>query len=457
MPDTEIKTTEDRNAPTSDVLLLFAVVLFGLCVRGGSPSGLLALVGTILLVVAAVFMKHDAQVLTDARSMETRLALGVVLFGALGALGWSRSSIGGTTAVLEVLPGVAWIILGLFIHLARPKHVRFAKTAIAGITLTLTAFLGVVHIVATHGMSFDVLFLHREAAHALTQGLNPYTDAVSVPNGAPTAAPDEMITGYVYPPIPLLFYSIGEWVFSDARYVSLLAFLMFLGVIAIQAVRRPGKGGVLTLLLMASIPGWPLVLRAAWIEPLTLALAAAAFAFWARPVLSSVFLGMTLASKQYFAVTSPLLAVFRGRYWVRRALWAVLLVALTLGSALILNAGAFWESAVAFHMGTGSRADSVNLVGLLASFGIDWGPPFLVPLATGLVGASWAGYRTSRKSQFFMTLALALAASFMVSAQAFANYWFVIAGILGLVLLETTAPETEANEPESLQSADYVS
>jgi hypothetical protein len=218
--------------------------------------------------------------------------------------------------VLEVLPGVAWIILGLFIHLARPKHVRFAKTAIAGITLTLTAFLGVVHIVATHGMSFDVLFLHREAAHALTQGLNPYTDAVSVPNGAPTAAPDEMITGYVYPPIPLLFYSIGEWVFSDARYVSLLAFLMFLGVIAIQAVRRPGKGGVLTLLLMASIPGWPLVLRAAWIEPLTLALAAAAFAFWARPVLSSVFLGMTLASKQYFAVTSPLLAVFRGRYWV---------------------------------------------------------------------------------------------------------------------------------------------
>jgi len=451
-PETEATAPNDGTAPLGPILLLFATVLFGLSVRGGSLASLAALPATLVLFFVMYSTKRDAMARVESRPLEIRLFIGVLVFSALAIFGWAPSSFGPTSLALEVTPFLLWAALAMVVYLPTRELSVFSKSVVVAGGLALTLVAGVNHIAATEGVGIDVLFLHIEAADAIEQGLNPYSDAVSVPNGAPTAEPGDVIEGYVYPPVTAVSYAVGEWALSDPRYTSLAAWLVFLSVIGLTAARRTGRSGLLVFLLMASIPGWPLVLRAAWTEPLSLSFAAVAFAYWARPLVSGVFLGLTLGSKQYFAVVAPLLALFRDRLWLQRAIWALSVVVVTVGAAVALDVSAFWESAVAFHTSTPPRPDSVNLVGLLASFDVDWRPPSLLAIAVGLGTAIWAGIRNERRPHFFLAMAVTLAASFMVSSQAFANYWFLIFGLCGLGLLDLTADRDRARVGQPIES-----
>jgi hypothetical protein len=125
------------------------------------------------------------------------------------------------------------------------------------------------------------------------------------------------------------------------------------------------------------------------------------------------------------------------------------MLVITVGTAIALDASAFWESAVTFHTSTPPRADSINLVGLMATIGIDWWPPSFLPIVVGLATAVWAGLHTKERQQFFFAMAVTLAASFMVSSQAFANYWLLVFGLCALALVSSdnqgasTAPPAE--------------
>lgn len=364
--------------------------------------------------------------------------IAVIVFGLLGVAGWSPASIGPTSPHLERLPGLIWVVASIVVFMAGRNTGRVFHTGVVVITLGASLLVGLSHLSAAQGVGFDVYFLHVGAAEAIADGLNPYTDAVEVPNGAPTAEEGDLITGYVYPPVTAVAYSLGYWVFSDPRFTSLLAWTAFLGLIGMRAVRSRSPSGLLLMLLMASIPGWPLVLRAAWTEPLSLVLIAAAFTLWTRPMTSGVFLGMALASKQYFAVTAPLLLFHRDNGWSRRAMIAGTVIAATIGAAVVWDAGSFWGAAVEFHTSTPPRPDSVNLVGLAALLDLTWDPPTILALAAGVLVALVAGRKSRKRKVFMLALGMSLAASFLVSSQAFANYWFLIAGVCGLALWDVT-------------------
>jgi hypothetical protein len=147
---------------------------------------------------------------------------------------------------------------------------------------------------------------------------------------------------------------------------------------------------------------------------------------------------MALASKQYFAVTAPLLLLHRESGWVRRAMVAGAVIAATIGAVILWDAGAFWSAAVEFHTSTPPRPDGLNLVGLASLLGLSWNPPTFLALAAGLLVAIAAGRRSAHRAGFMLALGLTLAASFLFSSQAFANYWFLIAGLCGLALWDSS-------------------
>ena len=420
--------------------LLAAVVFFGLAIRGGVLSSVVAVMAGLATLTMVVTARVPAQNEDRAMRLETALAGSVLVFAVLGVAGHGSSA--APSSGLDRLPGVLWAGLVVVLFVSRQRGgTRRAVVLVSVVTLAFSILFGI-NAIESAREGYDVLFLHQEAAEALAAGLNPYTDAVTFPNGAPTAEPGDQIVGYVYPPITAIAYAIGEWTFDDPRYTSLASWVGLLSLFSVWAVRRPRSHLPYLLLLLASLPGWPLVLRAAWTEPFSLLLLAAAAAVWPRGAVSGSWLGLGLASKQYFAVAAPFLFLYRDRVWSRRALLAAIVTVLGVGAGILWGPEAFWSAAVEFHTSTPPRLDSSNLVGLFGIFGLWWSPPVFLPLAVGLGVAALASMRSRDASSAFAALGLALAASFLLSSQAFANYWFLVMGLC-LLSLATLADESE--------------
>lgn len=436
------RTSETRRANRPEargtdwaLYLLAAVVFFGLAVRGGVLSNVVAVAAGLIVLIMVVAGVVPVRQPEWGRRLEVALAGSVLLFAALGVAGYSGSSIGPSSTLLERMPGAIWAVLVVVLFVSRRRGESRRMVAVVSVSaLVFSILFGINHVEAARGIGFDVLFLHQETADALAAGENPYTDAVTVLDGAPTAEPGDQIVGYVYPPITAVGYAFGEWTLDDPRYTSLVSWIGLLLLVSVWAMRRPASHLPYLVLLLAALPGWPLVLRAGWTEPFSLLLIAMAARVWPRPIASGTWVGLGLASKQYFAVVAPFLLLHRDRGWSRRAVVAATVTGLVVGIGIIWDPGAFWSAAVEFHASTPPRPDSSNLVGLLAILGISWDPPAALPFTVGLVVAALASTRSRDASSAFSALALALAASFFVSSQAFANYWLMVMGLCLLAL-----------------------
>ena len=432
-----IRLTKDASiegsypATAGDPFLVIVVVLCGFALRPGWLPSIAVAAATIALLAVPTFQKHQSTILTRV-PLDRLLLFGIALFALISLSGWPPTFIGPTTAALEVLPIIVWAGLAALTYLGSSSELR--RRTVFAMVLVTTLIVGVLHIRQTGGLGIDVLALHVEAAEALESGLNPYTDAVSVSDGSPLAAEGATIDGYVYPPTTALLYAVGEWTLADPRFVSLFTWLGFLALLGSSAVRRDQRTGLLTMILLASAPGWPFVLRAAWTEPASLLLFAAAQHAWRRPVVSGIWAGLALGSKQYFAVTAPLVARFRGTAWKKRAAATVASIGLPIALAVAWGPDAFWNAAVEFHLATPPRPDSLNLVGLAADLNLNVSFPSLLPIVVGLGVSYLMARRASTASDYMLVVAASLAASFLVSSQAFPNYWFLIMGLAGLAL-----------------------
>lgn len=444
MPPATRETAPAVRRPPPPAAVILAIVLFGTAIRTNSPGGGLAVtVATFLLAFAIWTTRRDGSIEVGTAGSESQLLGAILVFSLMGLIGWAPSGIGPTSPWLERLPSIIWAGSAVWLFRGNREGKR-VLAALVAIVVGASLVVGVLNLREAADVNLDVNLLHRAAANALSGGLNPYTDAVEVPNGSPTADEGDTIVGYPYPPVAAIAYSVGEWLFSDPRFTSLIVWLATLTLLGVHGVRRNRPEPVYLMILLASIPGWPLILRAAWTEPLTLLLMTAAFVLWRRPGRSGSMLGLGLASKQYLAVSAPLVLLHRDLGWVKRVIVAAVVATATIAVAVFADASAFWTAAVEFHLNTPVRTDSTNVVGLVAAMGADWHPPAYLSLAAGLITAVAVG-RVSRKAGVFMAgMALILAVSFLFATQAFANYWFLVAGLCALGLLPTHPEEASA-------------
>jgi uncharacterized membrane protein len=302
---------------------------------------------------------------------------------------------------------------------------------VTGATVVAVVLIAGISVVrATKDMGIDVVQLHQQAAAALARGENPYGPAVSVPNGSPGVPVGSKIVGYPYPPIVALVYASSVSLLGDPRWASLASWIVVaLCGLELFCRRRRDAGSALPFLLLAVLPGWGMMLQSGWTEMLSVALIAVAALAWQRPIVSGIALGAALGSKQYFVVTLPLLVLYRGIGWQRRAATAIATIVFCLLPAFAWGPGDAWQSLVVFHTHTPPRTDSSNLVGVLGLFGIHWNPPVWLGLGVSLTMASLLARRATNSAGFWRAMAAGLAAFFLLSSQAMPNYWFLVAVI----------------------------
>lgn len=437
-------TLPDRTAS-----LVVAMAAFGLT---ATASRVLALV-TVPLGVGFTLWAIYAK--TDTGSSNSRgkgvIFVCIAVFALMTTTGPHHQVFGSPPRWVFAVTGVCFLVLGAWWALDNdPRRLRLILPA----TLALTAVTGAGLIVAAGEVGLDVLHLHKAAADAIAAGLSPYSEAVSVPNGAPGADPP-FIVGYPYPPMVAIAYSLFEWVTGDPRWLSLTAWLTTLAMVGHRAksASRPHlPTGV--MLLMASASAWPLILTSGWTEPLSLLLLALAGWQWASPTVGGGLAGLAMGSKQYLGLMAPSLVTVRDPRRITRVTAAVLAVAVSLLPVLLWGGGDFLNAAVTFHLQTPPRTDGKSLVGLLDLFGITFEAPAVL-LITGAVASGLILGRQARDAASWLSVSAAvLVVTFLLSSQALTNYWFLVMGVLGIAAsLDDSVIAAAQRQPETDQAS----
>jgi hypothetical protein len=283
------------------------------------------------------------------------------------------------------------------------------------------------------------MFQHQ-SWQALAHGWNPYT--IHFPDPYPAASSarfygpgvsvnGELQFGYPYMPLTLLM-ALPGYLVGDVRYASLAAMVVSASLIAFA---RPSRGSFLAATLLLSTPVFPLMLFLGWTESYVLLLVAAAWFCQCRaPRLVPYVIGLLLVSKQYMIIGAPVVLLLVPRPWSIRSLWAFIWRAGAAGAVVTLplvlwNPHAFLDSAIWLQFRQPFRWDALSyLVWAAPKNPAKWmGLPFAGAAIAWLVIAAAA---RRHKVPFALALALAMAAFFALNKQAFANYYYLVAGML---------------------------
>jgi Na+-transporting NADH:ubiquinone oxidoreductase subunit NqrE len=355
----------------------------------------------------------------------------VMLLGLLGPpVGTYPSSIAGIRPSLIVVGGMACVVAFGLGH--RHTGRLFAVALVLGVSVITTGAL------MTHewnsDVGTDIYHAHRGAGEALSSGQNPYTDVVRFEDGNPYQE-GRVFEGYPYPPVVLGTYGLAGSI-TDPRLISSVAWLFFLGWLGWRAVRwRSGEASSLSLAVLMVLGLSPLnslVWFMAWTEPLTLALFAIAAILWERyPKSSGLFLGLALASKQYLVFLAPMLVLHRDRGSRPRSVVAAGVAGLTILVGLTPDPPAFLRSTIGNLADIAFRPDTQSLPGLLGDLGLHLNLPNVVWILVGLGVATLLARSSTTSSGFMIRAGLGLGSAFVLG-MAFPNYWFLVAGLLGL-------------------------
>lgn len=340
------------------------------------------------------------------------------------------ASIPGAPVGAQVVWGIAALTVAWWI-----KQMRHKTANLAPVVLWLLTIIGVVAVVASFSdMVIDVWFLHRDASANILAGVSPYS-GLAVDNGSPTAAPDDIIVGYPYPLVALLPFLAAFAAGFDPRAGLAVVWILISTVILFwSAFRRRSRMAPAVALVLAAAT--PLNLWAAWTEPVTVLWMVLAGVGWVSPVIGPLALGIGLASKQYMVALAPLLL---SRLLAGRRRWLVVVAIVAgLGSGLLLDPRGFIDNAIMFHLAQPHRPDSLNVTGILTALG--WSPPGIGLLA--ILAGMWTAWKlrthVDSLADWMRAAAATLAVTFMLSPQAFSNYWFLV---LCLVLLSELIDE----------------
>ncbi len=395
------------------VLAAFAALVLGLSGRGGTVresvvfvAGLAGLVVSFALIGGSV----PAFGLLPGSRVEDFTGLVVVAALAVGAAVCGGDRIG---------RWAAWWAIGLF----------------------CLAAVWVLH--ASPWPQIDVFTIHRDGAAGLLAGKNPYAmrfDQVYSPELALELYGTEVLdaegrldAGYTYLPLTLLV-AVPSALLGDVRYGNVLA------VAAVAAVLLSVGGGswgrlvAMTFLFspmnfftieMAWTEVWSAALFAAFVGTLT-----APGGTWRYRAAPWIF-GLLLVSKQHLPLLllpvawTCLPATRRPSF-----LWRMLVAGTVVTLPLILwNLAAFWQSAAVLLASAPFRTDGLTIGAALHSGGITLPTPAWWVLGLGAFGATLVGLRQCGGApvvRFAVGSGLAMGIFFVLSKQAFCNYYFLV-------------------------------
>lgn len=408
--------------PVGSLLALCASATFQLAcaVRRGQfqPTAVMLLVAAGVLVVAALRARGR---------IEARWLLAPILVvAAHGVLYWMPLPLARHDATLIALVPEL-LAVATFSYLVRVSplvaHVRFAAV------LALVVVLGASVIAESPHPPIDVFDLQTQGADDLLAAHDPYA-TVSVVD---TNDPDERVP-YTYMPVTLVATTLARAATGDIRW-AMIAALLLAGLAARQALRRtapdaPALLGDATALILFAGPLVGFVIEESWVDVVPLGLVCAAV--WAlaceRTTLAAVLFGFGLAGKQPMVVCMPLLLLVPG-IGRRGFIIAAGVAIATVLPFLLWNPSAFSSGTVAYFAHLAPRTDALTLSNLIA-MRFHHRPSELYGLVLAVAGVALAWRHVPRGPGTFLLVSCGvLLAFFAFGRLAFANYYFLLAGL----------------------------
>lgn len=340
--------------------------------------------------------------------------------------------------VLSYVPALS----GRVVESPRIKNGRFALLAM------VAAAGGLSMLYASPRPEIDVWDIQMRGAEALMQGINPYT-SVTVPDTDPESV---MTIPYVYPPPALYVGVLGLVLGKDVRVALLIAILV--AGFALRAIAKRSFDGPALIVDAPALLFWfsPIIffiLDKAWIDPVQVMLISVGSALFAnkRRLSGAMVIGAAVASKQSMFWLIPFVG-FGMRLKPRE--WAAMFGA----TAALLLPFVVWDFArlkycnFDFMSGLPPRSDALAFAPFIqrtfhAAF----------PGAAGFVLAGAVACTFVAKGQRTLgattrAVAFTYLLFFFFNRWAFANYYFLIAGLCAIA-----AAASLSTPDEQLQSA----
>lgn len=409
--------------PTIAVLLLVAAAAHLAILLQGHPGGpwhlasesplsvhdervIRVALGLHVALQAVYVFEHAGPGLAGLAAIGAFLVFGIVTVDAIRVRPWLGSWSSAGTAVAFLLFGLTWIA------------VRAAST--------------------------DVLVWQEVGLDRLLHGVDPYVRGY--PNIYPAEAAARfyapglvdggiVMIGYPYPPLTLGL-ALPGWLLGDVRVSHALAL-----AIAGFMLTRCGRAGRIGACLVWTNPSAPFAIENGVTETfVVLALVLVITSWEGGDRRLGVLIGLLLVSKQY-AILLTLPLWWAARRWGRDRRstvlrWIVLSASVTTLPLAMWNVAEFWFSVVELQFRQPFRDDAVSLLVVVVNL-VSWPPlrAFTGILVAGIVtGGLWAWRQVGDRdldvqltAGAFLTLIF-----FLLSKQAFLNYYFLTACVLAI-------------------------
>jgi hypothetical protein len=324
------------------------------------------------------------------------------------------------------------------------RNVRFAAFG----AVVVAAGIAIIHI--SPAPTIDVWDLQMHGAKALLRGENPYV-TVAVPDTTPANHPFPYVP-YLYAPGTLYAGAIGLLVGGDVRYAMLIALIVTgaaLRVISLQPSGAVGSGLPSLVedapaLFVWLMPPLAFIIELSWIDPVQLLLIclAGAAAMRGRMAVSAAVIGLAVVSKQTMFWLIPLAGFALG---YRRREWLIVLATVALGLApfAIGDFHALKHNTVDLLLALSPRDDALCVaVWYKSTFGAPFPTALSTVTAAAVVGMTLLRARVidpfdpkalaQRAALFGCAVALTYFTFFFFAKWAFANYYFLVAGLAAL-------------------------
>jgi hypothetical protein len=410
-------------------------------------AGTVAVIGALIVAVAALLVSRRATLSVGARALTRILAVCILIEGFV-------------FASLPILPNVGYQVAVFLLSLIGAHATLYeSRWRPAEVGLALAGFFVVMcwMIASSTSPHIDVVLFQQDGSAALLRGASPYGLRFEniFGHGTPYYARElqvgnQLAFGFPYPPLSLLLAIPGYVIAGDYRYSAAAAVTISAGLVA-----RAGRGRIATgagmLIILAPIT--QVVLYWGWSEPfVAVVFAGTAYLAAKSSPSTTVALGLLVAAKQYCAPVLLVGYVLLHALRLKVGPWPMVIVPIAVAMATVVPF-ALWDfqglvhSTVIVQLLQPFRLDAVAVPALLARF--DLAPTsqtigLVIAGVTALLLIRWAPRTVSG---FCYATAIFFAVFFIFSKQAFLNYYFFVLVALACGIATTrVAPSADARD-----------